>query len=88
MGNPDAWSRRELEDHEYPEPDDSDDDSSETVPCPKCGADVYEDAEQCPRCGEYITAGAHLWSGRSWWWIVLSSLGIAAVIASCVMFGF
>ena len=26
--------------------DDYDDDSSETLPCPNCGAEIYEDAER------------------------------------------
>jgi uncharacterized paraquat-inducible protein A len=85
MDNADSWSRRELEDHEYPEPDELDDDSSETVSCRKCGAEVYEDAEKCPRCGEYITAGSQLWSNRSWWWVLLGALGIAAVVLSCML---
>jgi hypothetical protein len=33
-----------------------DDDEAETVPCPHCGAEVYENAEQCPRCGKYLSA--------------------------------
>ena len=24
------------------------------MPCPSCGAAVYDDAEQCPRCGHWI----------------------------------
>ena len=32
-----------------------DDAPAETVPCPECGAEVYEDAEQCVSCGEWIT---------------------------------
>jgi len=43
-------------------PGDDDDDEdysvnseSSTDPCPHCGAQVYEDAEQCPLCGQYIT---------------------------------
>ncbi|HEX4613692.1 MAG TPA: hypothetical protein VH092_36255 [Urbifossiella sp.] len=31
-------------------------DDAETVPCPHCGADVYEDAERCPRCEKYLSA--------------------------------
>jgi uncharacterized paraquat-inducible protein A len=30
-------------------------DESDTVPCPHCGRDVYEDAERCPSCGQYLT---------------------------------
>lgn len=35
--------------------DDGDDDA-ETVPCPHCGAEVYENAERCPRCEKYLSA--------------------------------
>ncbi len=46
--------------------DDFADDASETVPCPYCGADVYEEAERCPACGKYISredapSGVPLW---------------------------
>jgi endogenous inhibitor of DNA gyrase (YacG/DUF329 family) len=30
-------------------------DDTDTVPCPQCGRDVYEDAERCPSCGLYLT---------------------------------
>ena len=55
-----------------------DDGPAETVSCPSCGADVYEDAEQCPTCGEWITSIHSPWQGRSTWWIVLGVLGVAA----------
>ncbi|MCA9100245.1 MAG: zinc-ribbon domain-containing protein, partial [Planctomycetales bacterium] len=29
-----------------------DDDVVETVACPSCGAEIYEDAERCPHCGD------------------------------------
>lgn len=69
----------EFDEDEFPDEND-DDDSTETVPCPSCGADVYEDAEQCPSCGTYITHQANLWGGRSMWWIVLAVLGLVATI--------
>lgn len=56
------------------------DDESEVVPCPECGADVYEDAEQCPACGQYVVHGSRMWSGRPWWWIVLGAAGVGAVV--------
>jgi hypothetical protein len=28
---------------------------SDTVPCPYCEADIYEDAVQCPHCGHYLS---------------------------------
>lgn len=61
---------------------DDDDAPSETVRCPNCGADVYEDAEQCPGCGEYIVRGGGrpAWEGKPVWWIVLGVIGVIATI--------
>ena len=59
-----------------------DDDEAETVPCPSCGEEVYEEAEQCPTCGQYVTPG----SGPSTlqkmpaWWVALGILGVVCVI--------
>lgn len=70
----------ELNDWEYPD-EDNQDDEPETIPCPNCGVDVYEDAVQCPVCGEYITPEVgHLWAGRSAWWVLLGLLGVGAVV--------
>jgi len=66
---------------------DEDDEFTETVACPSCGADVYEDAVQCPRCGEYITHSSNVWSDRPWWWIVLGLAGILAVIVALSVAG-
>ena len=85
-------------DLDFEEPDDPldeneylqgpDDEQSETVRCPACGAEVYEDALRCPACGDYVTAGASAWSGRPTWWIVLGLVGIlAAVLALAGMTG-
>ncbi len=57
-----------------------DDSESDVVPCPACGADIYEDAEQCPVCREYITHDTSTWSTRPTWWILLGIAGIIAVI--------
>jgi hypothetical protein len=57
-----------------------DDDWTPTVPCPQCGAEVYEDAVRCPACGSYVIHDTRVWSGRSGWWILLGLLGIVAVI--------
>jgi hypothetical protein len=70
----------EMSDHELPEEDAWDDDSSETVPCLLCGADIYEDAVRCPHCGEYVTEQTNVWSGRPTWWILLGLLGIMALV--------
>ena len=65
----------DLNDFEYPDEDNFDDESTETVLCPNCGAEVYEDAIRCPVCGDYITLNNYVWSGRPVWWIVLGLLG-------------
>jgi predicted nucleic acid-binding Zn ribbon protein len=57
---------------------DSDDDVSATVPCPNCGRDVYEDADQCPHCGEYITPSAS--PGRPTWLIIAAILALLGVL--------
>lgn len=69
----------ELNDDEYPQQE-YDDDSTETVLCGNCGAEIYEEAVQCPECGTYVTADNSVWSGRPTWWIVLALLGVVAVI--------
>ncbi len=54
-----SWStddEDDLQDWEYPDLDDDDGDEPETIDCPNCSADVYDDAEQCPACGHYILA--------------------------------
>ena len=75
----------ELGDDEFPDEDEFDDefddDSSLTVACPECGAEIYEDAVQCPVCGTYVTHGAgRAWSGRPTWWIAVGLLGVLATI--------
>ncbi len=83
----DKYDDNEYDD-EYPDDPDANDldandldgEYAETVPCPHCGHDVYEDAVQCPACGDYITHHATVWSGRPVWWIALGLLGIAAAV--------
>ena len=64
---------------------DIDDESSDLVPCPECGAEIYDDAEMCPHCGNFVVHDARLWSGRPTWWIVLGFLGVVAVILALAL---
>lgn len=77
----DNWSD-EFDDNEYPDPDDDEgsEDVTETVRCPNCGADVYEDAEQCPRCGEYVEFSTSVWQDKPLPWVMVGLAGIVAVI--------
>lgn len=65
----------ENEPHDGPDDDDGaspdddlidNDDDDRTIPCPACGAGIYEDADQCPRCGEWIAPGAAVSRRRGW----------------------
>ena len=82
-------SSADLGDHEYPDADPRDDEDTDTVTCPECDADVYEDADQCPVCGEYLIPDTRVWSGKPNWWIALGILGIAALTVALILgFGF
>ena len=59
-----------------------DGDETETVSCPSCGADVYEDAPACPVCGEYVTAVRSPLAGMPRWFAVLGVLGTLLVIVT------
>jgi len=68
-------------DDDEPDDDWEDDDlEASTIPCPKCGIDIYEDAVRCPLCGEYITRTHSVWSDKPWWWKLVGLLGIIAMI--------
>jgi hypothetical protein len=64
---------------------DTDGESSETVPCPECQAEIYEDTERCPVCGSYIIHDTSVWGGKPTWWIILALLGIIAVIVTLAL---
>ncbi len=83
----DSWddSTDDLHDYEYPDADPYDEDSTDTVTCPECGADVYEDADVCPVCGEFLIPDTRPWSGKPTWWIVLGILGVIATAAALVL---
>ena len=60
-----------------------DDDGPPTVPCPHCGEEMFEDAEQCPECGQYVSkedAPAAPGAGKSGAWWILVLLALAAVL--------
>ena len=58
----------------------SDEGEVDTVPCPICGAEVYEDAQRCPHCGGYITGDLPQRSSGAWWWVVLSLVIVAIAV--------
>ena len=60
------------------------DDLNETIACPYCGADIYEDAVSCPRCGNYLSQEDAPASRRPWW-IVVGALACLAVALTWVI---
>jgi hypothetical protein len=89
-------SDKPLEGREYLDESDLDESQTCLIPCPSCGAMVYEDSPQCPRCHEwlppdsadwrksprwYVRAG--LWLARAWvqTWLVWLLLSLAGIIA-------
>ena len=60
-----------------------DEDQSETVPCPACGAEIYDDADRCPSCGQYVTIRQEGASSGRWKWIVV--LAVLAALAIWVL---
>lgn len=67
----------ESDEHDW----DDDDSEAETVPCPACGAEIYEEAQQCPVCGEYAVHNSSLLAGKPGWYVLLAVLGVIATIA-------
>ncbi len=65
----DEYDGRYENDHDY---------DVDTVPCPYCGDDIYDDAEVCPHCGSYIIPDEKS-TGRPVW-IVWTALILLALI--------
>jgi ribosomal protein L37E len=65
-------------------PDDDFDDET-TIPCPHCGEDVFDNAEQCPACGMWFTADRRPLTGRSSWFVVLGVVVALLAIATWIV---
>lgn len=71
----------EPQDSEWQEEyDEFHDDSVETLECPHCGREVYEDTDKCPHCGEWIMPLAARASSKSRIWIVGAILALLAML--------
>jgi uncharacterized paraquat-inducible protein A len=75
----------DLDAREFREPESNDNGFAETVPCPSCRAQVYEEAERCPRCGTYITHEE--FSSRRPWWFLIAALLCLLVALSWALWG-
>jgi len=71
------------EDDEGPGPRDADltdDERTETVACPACGVQIYENADRCPLCGEYVVTSGKTAHRRSGWWVLVALALIAGLL--------
>ena len=72
--NPDeAW---EVDDDWLDDGPSSDEDDADTIPCPHCRREVYEDAQECPYCHQYLLA-----TTRHPRWIVWVAVVLLVVFA-------
>ena len=76
----------DIEDYEYPEPDDLDDDeSTETILCPECHESIYVESVSCPNCGFFLTGDSRRSQERPKWWTWVIVLIIVSFVASFVL---
>ncbi|MEC8553514.1 MAG: hypothetical protein VXZ82_00765 [Planctomycetota bacterium] len=61
------WHDDSYDEDAYDPIYEEEDEEGNTIPCPKCSADVYYDAEQCPQCGYYLTSAERLGPGLPRW---------------------
>ncbi len=54
---------------------------SEMLPCPSCGAEVYEETQRCPHCGDWIMPLAGSTRRKRRVWIIAALLAIIAILA-------
>jgi len=52
----------------------------DTIPCPHCKRQIYEDSDRCPHCGNYIS-GEDAAPARKPWWII-----VGIILALCVVY--
>jgi predicted nucleic acid-binding Zn ribbon protein len=58
-------------------PDDRDDEP--TMPCPRCGREILEDAERCPYCERYLSK-EDAPRPRKPWWIIIGVVACLCVV--------
>jgi len=66
----DAWDSEDGEDEAEDE---------ETVTCPGCGREMYDDSPRCPSCGRYVSAEDFASGGKPVWVVVTAAVCLAVV---------
>ena len=79
------WKRGAAPDADFDDNDAEDYGEDEsTIPCPHCGADVFDDAEQCPSCGEWLVGERRPTTGRKGWFFLFGLVLVALVILAWI----
>jgi hypothetical protein len=82
----DWWKRGRSPDDEFDDENEEDDaDGETTIPCPHCGEDVFDNAEQCPACGMWLIADRRPLTGRPRWFVVLGVVVALLAIATWIV---
>jgi hypothetical protein len=82
----DWWKRGRSPDDELDDEDLEDYPTDETViPCPHCGEDVFDDAEQCPACGSWLVRDRRPLTGRPSWFVLLGFVGVLLAILTWIV---
>ncbi len=88
MGYSNDDDEADLDDREFPGPEDvGDDESIETEPCPHCGKPVFEQAEVCTHCRSFISREDSLPRRKPIWFILTVFIIVIAVVTLWVIHG-
>jgi predicted nucleic acid-binding Zn ribbon protein len=81
--DPDDEFDDDFDDHDdaawEDDPADDDLDDADTLPCPYCGAAIYDDAVRCPKCESYLSDEERTTTNRPRW-IVATALVLLALL--------
>ena len=70
----------ELDEREFPEPDEEERDVSSLVQCLYCRKYVHEEAPRCHHCGNYQSGEDAPRSRRHWWLAAVALLCLALLL--------
>lgn len=69
----------DFDDESWDADDAEDDPDGDVLPCPYCGASIYDDAVQCPKCGEYLSREERSSPTQPKWILVTAAILLAAL---------
>jgi hypothetical protein len=85
----DWWKHGRSPNHDFDDDEDNDvedyADEPATIPCPHCGAEVFDDAEQCPACGSWFVRDRRPLTGKPRWFVMLGFVGVLLAIVTWIV---